>query len=526
MSYRNNQQINQFLNVLQAEIQNLTGLSGQTGPAGPTGTNGSTGPIGPTGVQGSTGPIGPTGYTGPAGPVSLQSLAQTLIAGNSAGASDIDMNSNDITNVDTISSEVGFNLSLSSSDNIVLNSTGINLTGSDFINITANNDAMSLTAGDDITLQSQEKGIIINGGDGNGGTNNITLTTINGTGSGGGIGSIVLNSAGDTQITSANNTQISAVNSLDLNAINISVNATDNVNIVAGEDNISMTAKDNITLTSTEQSIIMNSTTGSNTITASNVGIYSTAGGVEISAVADSINFITPQKTYFNLTTELTGDGEINLTNISSPSDLTLQTGGTGVLSINAGDNIQSNCGENFFVQTNSTTGIVNFNTGDLFNGGGIIWNGRPMGITFFNKWNGGFNYSTPNAWEMVRQNSITFPPQFLYGTYAVQFSINCSNVGSQPADKGLAMYFNFIDGGSNTYNGFSYNQNFPFANWFNASGYTNTSQTPLSITYTDYFDFNGAVNNLELQINWYADNPQPQNDFFVSTTFTLMTLI
>jgi hypothetical protein len=126
----------------------------------------------------------------------------------------------------------------------------------------------------------------------------------------------------------------------------------------------------------------------------------------------------------------------------------------------------------------------------------------------------------------MVRQNSISFPAPFLYGTWAVQFSINCSNIGSAPGDKGLAMYFSFIDGASITYNGFSYNQNYPYANWFNPSNYVNTSQTPLSITYTDYFDFTGAINNLELQINWFANNSQSQNDFFVSTTFTLMTLI
>ena len=400
-------------------------------------------------------------------------LTTTLSTGLDVNC-DFNMNDNNITNLNEISGTT--DLTITGSD-IYTNCQGLQFDAGTYINLTTN-------------------------------TGNITTT-----------------SAGDTQINS-DNTTITAVNSLNLNGINIGINATDNVNIVAGEDNMSLTAKDNITLTSTEGSIIMNSTIGSNTITASNVEITSTVGGTQISAPNDSVNIITPQKTYFNLTTELTGDGEINLAAIKSPGDLSIQTGGTDVLSLTSGDNTQVNCGENFTVQTNTNTGIVNFNTGDLFNGGGIIWNGRPMGITFFNKWDGGFNYSTGGTWEMVRQNSITFPSQFLYGTWAVQFSINCSNVGSQPSDKGLAMYFNFIDGGSITYNGFSYNQNFPFAQWFNASGYTNTAQYPLSITYTDYFDFNGAVNNLELQINWYADNPQPQNDFFVSTTFTLMTLI
>jgi hypothetical protein len=47
----------------------LTGLTGETGPIGPTGLTGETGPIGPTGLTGETGPIGPTGLTGETGPI-------------------------------------------------------------------------------------------------------------------------------------------------------------------------------------------------------------------------------------------------------------------------------------------------------------------------------------------------------------------------------------------------------------------------------------------------------------------------
>jgi len=369
------------------------------------------------------------------------------------------------------------------------------------------------------------------------------------------------------------------------------------------------------------ESVSLTATTSSNTITGGNVGIYSTTGGVEISAVADSVNVITPQTTWFNLTTELTGDGSITCSNINAPPTLpltiatddilylnsgnntqinavssftatagdniiltatndamtlsadddvtissvskgilinagtgdagtndiilttqnatlqgliNLQSGGDiqlnapngAVISINSGDNTQVSCGENLFIQTNISTGVVILNTGDLANGGGVVWNNYPMGITFFNKWNGTFSYNTPNNWELINPtNPISFPSQFLNGTWAVSFSLNCWNAGSAPSDKGLAVYFNFIDGNSNTYTGFNYRQQTPFANWFNASGYTNTSQQPLSITYTDYFDFTGAVNNLQLQINWYGDQSYPQ-EFNLSTTFTLMTLI
>jgi len=342
-------------------------------------------------------------------------LTTTLATGLDVNC-DFNMNSNNITNVDNISSTAGNSLTITGDGGILMNSTntGMNFTASvDDIEFNCNGNSIflnsnvdinlnatsviNLTADDDITIGSVSKGVLINGGTGDAGNNDITLTTQNATLQ----GIISLQSGGDIQLNSPN-----------------------------------------------------------------------------------------------------------------------------AVISINSGDNTQVSCGQNFTIQTNNSTGLVIMNTGDLTNSGGVKWNNYPMGITFFNKWNSGFGYNTPNAWEMVKQNSISFPPQFLYGTWAVSFSINCSNVGSAPADKGLAIFFNFLDGGSNTYNGFSYNQNYPFANWFQPSTYTNTSQTPLSITYTDYFDFTGAVNNLELQLNWYADNIQTQNDFFVSTTFTLMTLI
>jgi len=182
--------------------------------------------------------------------------------------------------------------------------------------------------------------------------------------------------------------------------------------------------------------------------------------------------------------------------------------------------------GEIVNVNTNVTTGLINLTTGDLFNGGGIKWNTYPMGITFFNKWNGTFTYNTPTAWEIITPtNPFTFPSQFLHSNWAVQVSLNCWNVGSAPADKELAFYIDFLDGNSITYTGFNYRNQTPFANYFNTSAYTNTSQNPLSITYTDYFDFTGAVNNLELRLNWYG-NQSYQQEFNLSTTFTLMTLI
>jgi len=325
-------------------------------------------------------------------------LTTTLATGLDVNC-DFNMNSNDITNLDTLSSTIGSNLTLSSSDNAVINSTGIQLNASDFITMTATNDTMSLTADDTITLTSNAMGISLIGGNGDGGNNDISLTTNSGTL----VGSIICQSAGD----------------------------------------------------------------------------------------------------------------------------ITLNAPNGGVISLNSGDNIQLSCGENFFVNTNSTTGIVGFTTGDLANSGVVRWNNYPMGISFFRKWNGSFSYpqTGTNNWDIVRTDTIAFPTQFLYGTWAVNFGINCFNVGSGPSDKGLACYIDFIDGNSNTYEGFNYRQSTPFAQWFNNSGYTASSQNPMSVTMIDYFDFSGAVNNLEIRLWWYGDQSQNQ-EFNISTQFTLMTLI
>lgn len=192
-------------------------------------------------------------------PPPIETLAQTLIAGNSAGSTDIDMNGNDIFDISTqkfsggiditdliteaqITSNNGGQLLLEcSSDlilnvnndsiiqltpsvlnitgeevdinsnngnmtlntpngNAVINSTGFQVTASDFVNITANNDTMTLTADDDITLTSIAMGVKINGGDGGGGNNDITLNTNSGIS----IGNIILNSAGSVDLYAQN----------------------------------------------------------------------------------------------------------------------------------------------------------------------------------------------------------------------------------------------------------------------------------------------------------------------------------
>jgi len=452
---------------------------------------------------------------------------------------DFNMNDNNITNLNEIIGTT--DLTLTGSD-IYTNTQGLQLNAGSFINLDCNVGNINLITqsnSGEIYITSGAS-IHLNPNNGNGGTTNIvngllvqsfnvnglpldncnTINTSNGfvlNDTGGGV---VLNSAGDMVLNAPNGkTYISLT----------SVNPGDGELVCS---TISSAGGSSLTLNSADVDINLTAPTGKINANSDIVMKDATEPTWDTKLEVGGLSFNLPIGSDTNsIIIDAEGSSTIvcQIANVIGTNSTTInpyqiQFDGGGINTTLTPTAISTN--DNFSVQTNGTTGLINLNTGELFNGGGIKWNGYPMGITFFNKWDGGFNYSTGGTWEMVKQNSITFPPSFLYGTWAVQFSINCSNVGSAPADKGLAMYFSFIDGGSNTYNGFSYNQNFPFANWFNASGYVNTSQTPLSITYTDYFDFNNATNNLELQINWFADNPQSQNSFIVSTTFTLMTLI
>jgi uncharacterized protein (DUF2345 family) len=488
--------------------------------------------------------------------------------------SPLNMNNKDINNVDTISSQNSSNLSLQSTDNVYINTTGFQVNASDFVDIKANNDFMTLTAGDDITLQSTEKGIVITAGIGDGiaGDNDIKLTTIDGTPSGGSVGNIILDSAGEINLDSSGNITLDSSGNINLTAstgngkiyansdirmvdaaeptwittleagslsFDISGNSVKKYVVIDadGGANIQVSINDNgiesysslmpnkLTLGYQANSFTINHDTSNNLILDSSgnmilqadneITLNSRDGDIQLTPIKyDGFNYVGV--VYVNKTTPLDGNGEIKLNTVTAQ--------GLDALTLKAGDNIQLTCGENFFVQTNSTTGIVSFATGDLANTGVVKWNGYPMGITFFNKWEGGaFTYLSAGNWEMVRANKITFPSQFFYGTWAVSFSINCWEEGSHPSDQSLAMYFDILDGVGNIINGFNYRKDTPYAQHFNRSDYP---RNPLSITYTDYFDFTSATdNNIQLQINWYGSSIQNQN-FNVSTTFTLMNTI
>ena len=79
--------------------------------------------------------------------------------------------------------------------------------------------------------------------------------------------------------------------------------------------------------------------------------------------IMDSSNYSTISSTLLEFSNGINIQ-DLNGSSITSAGgDITLQTGGAGVLSLNSGDNIQLSCGENFFVSTNTTTGIIQFNS-------------------------------------------------------------------------------------------------------------------------------------------------------------------
>lgn len=86
------------------------------GPQGAQGAQGIVGRLGPMGLQGST---GSQGSTGPPGLPTISTLSDVLRNGNSAGVYDIDMNSNDIINVNSITATATSDLNLNSNTGVI-----------------------------------------------------------------------------------------------------------------------------------------------------------------------------------------------------------------------------------------------------------------------------------------------------------------------------------------------------------------------------------------------------------------------
>jgi hypothetical protein len=390
---------------------------------------------------------------------------------------DFNMNSNDITNLDTLSSTTGIDLTLSSQTGQIVLNAGDNVNinaGENFtLNTNATTGIINLTGGNttgSITLDSSQTNI-------NGGLVNITATS-----------------------TSAN---ISGP------LIDIS-SSSGNIVLTSNNNNISLDASNDITLTTSSGVCNINSF--------DSVSILSLDSGIIINSIVSSINLLAPTSEVIMTATQATlTDGTGSTTSIA-PTIIKVGTQTSG-----------DDLGSISLIGINSTANqAINFspsNGSSIINNGYINWYNFPMSITFLNKWSGSFSYpfGSPNTWDISQSQTIPFPSQFLHSTWAVSFSINFHSVGSATADKGFACYIDFTDG-TNVFTGFTFNQNTPYAQWYNASTYTATSQTPLTFTMTDYFDFTNAT-SLDIRLNFYGDNPQIQN-YSITSAFTLMTLI
>jgi uncharacterized protein (DUF2345 family) len=207
MANRSNATINQTLNYLLAKINNLP-------PPPPT-----------------------------------ETLAQTLTAGNSAGTNDIDMNSNNITNIDTLSSQIGVAMNINGDDNLSLSAGGdLSLTGDANVYITASNDNIELTATNGTIQINSLNPTYFNFTTPNTADGVISVAEIN-------------RNNGDISIISQNNgVYIEGTTGLSLNANNgiLILYSGDKISLDATTD-LDMIAESEINLTSTTATINANS---------------------------------------------------------------------------------------------------------------------------------------------------------------------------------------------------------------------------------------------------------------------------
>jgi hypothetical protein len=115
------------------------------------------------------------------------------------------------------------------------------------------------------------------------------------------------------------------------------------------------------------------------------------------------------------------------------------------------------------------------------------------------------------NTWSNQHQSPMSLPSEFFnaantFNQYKIEFSINMRQM-TNPLDKALAMYFEFIDTNGAVYTPFVFNQQTPFTRHSNASTYSDTSFDMITFTWTDYVDFSGInATDLNFSLWWYGD--------------------
>jgi hypothetical protein len=241
---------------------------------------------------------------------------------------------------------------------------------------------------------------------------------------------------------------------------------------------------------------ISNITTGAYVEVSPN-GIYLTTDGINIYNV--NLYDIIPLDTPPNPTTLKVND-TILLDN-GSADTLTINT-----TSINVPNSI---------TLTSSLLGDINLDAPniDSFN--------YAMPICFTKQRTDNFSYSLGGqTFDMILQRDFAIPQQFvsispmvvgLTSTmWKIEFAFNMFQVSSM-TDKGMGIFIDFIDAGSNVYTPIIYNANTPFSIDRKDFGYGSGVDAPyLPINWTDYVDlgalYNTGSNPIDMRIYFAAD--------------------
>ncbi|NBU05618.1 MAG: hypothetical protein EBT39_04640 [Sphingobacteriia bacterium] len=217
---------------------------------------------------------------------------------------------------------------------------------------------------------------------------------------------------------------------------------------------------------------------------------------------------ITPSTLTFNtvsVPSVISNTGGYDLT-VQSSNQLIL-TAGTGALGINAGTNVSLN------PDPNGTISLDGVNVNSF---------GYAMPICFTRQRTDTFTYTFGGQnFENVYQTSCQIPQQFISNTpisgytstfWKIEFALNCSQF-SNPTDKGMGIYIDFIDAASNVYTPITYNATTPYSADQKIFGYNAGVGNYFPFNYTDYVDFAGLFNTatanfpLDVRINFAADS-------------------
>jgi len=170
------------------------------------------------------------------------------------------------------------------------------------------------------------------------------------------------------------------------------------------------------------------------------------------------------------------------------------------------------------YITLNSAGGIGTIN----LDGANINSFGYATPICFTRQRTDTFNYSlSGQTFQMVYQTSCQIPQQFISNTplpgytssiWKIDFALNC-NQFSNPTDKGIGIYIDFVDNASNVYTPITYNATTPYSADQKNFGYNAGLGNYFPFNYTDYVDFallyNTATSNfpLDVRLNFAADN-------------------